>query len=137
MTGVAVIFHNVSQLSAALAVAEQTGKPIMLLTPPGGASYAGPGFYRRLLDQASSAYRHAQFHCLLDCGTDAALALQALRDGWTEIVFCGPAEVREKVESAAGTMEARVHAAAPAAVDLLVSADIDAACRAALTGDQV
>lgn len=137
MTGIAVIFHNMSHLSAALAVAEQIGQPITLLTPEGGAGYAGPGYYRRLLDQIRPAHPGARCRCLLDCGADAALALQALREGWTEIVFSGAAETREKIESAAETINARVHAAAPVAVDLLTSADIDATCRQALTGGQV
>ena len=67
----------------------------------------------------------------------SALALQALRDGWTEIVFAGPAETCKKVESAAETTEARVHASAPVAVDLLTAADIDAACHQALGEDRV
>ena len=137
MPGVAVIVHDMSHLSAALAVAQRTGKPITLLTPPGGAGYAGPGYYRRLLDRAASARPTARFRCLLDCGTDAALALQALRDGWTEIVFAGPAETRARVESAAATAGARVRPRPPAAVDLLTTADIDAACHKALADDHV
>ena len=137
MSGTAVIFHNMSHLSAALAVAAETGKQITLLTPVGGAGYADPGYYQRLLERAVSANPGVRCRCLLDCGADAALALQALRDGWMEIVFAGPAETREKIESAAGSMAPRVLAAAPAAIDLMASADIDAACRQALTGDQV
>ncbi len=137
MTGSAVIFHDMAHLSAALAAAARTGAPVTLLTPPGGAGYAGPGYYRRLLARAAPAHPGARCRCLLDCGADAALALQALRDGWTEIVFAGPAALRGKIESAAEATAARVHAAAPAAVDLLAAADIEAACRRALTGDGV
>lgn len=137
MPGVAVIFHTVSHLSAALAVAEQTGKPITLLTPPGGAGYAGAGFYRRLLDRGFSAHPDARFRCLLDCGSDAALALQALREGWTDIVFSGPAPASTKIENVATGLGARVHPQPPSAIDLLSAEDAETACRQALTGGHV
>ena len=61
---------------------------------------------------------------VLDCDDDAALALGALRTGWQDIAFAGPASVLGKIADIADQWGAAVIEALPIAdLDLGVASD--------------
>ena len=118
MTRRAIIVHDRGQALAALDAAKTTGAPVLLLTAPGAARYAGPDYLFALVAEALAARQGTPAETAIDCGEDAGVAMAALRAGWKTLVFVGPAAVREKIESMAEQMGAAVLADAPEAVDI-------------------
>ena len=68
----AVTIHGVEQGRAALA----PGLPVLLLSGPGAAGYAGAGWWRGLIAQLATGQPDA-----LDCGNEPGRALEALSLG--------------------------------------------------------
>jgi len=124
-----VIVHDLAQVRAALAAAAEAGAEIRLLTPPGGAHYAGPGFYAELARQAAAEHPRARFRFTLDCGDDAALALEALGAGWQALVLRRAGRVWDKAAGVASRHGAALHRRAPAALDLIEVKDAGETCR--------
>ena len=123
-----VVIHDMGQARAALAAAAEASQEIHLLTPPGGAHYAGAPYYAELFRQAGAAVPAARFRATLDCGDDAALALTAIAAGWRSLVLTRGGKAFAKVEDVAGRAGARVTRRTPAAVDLRESPDPRARC---------
>ena len=117
------VFHDLPQAEQALDAAARAGRPILLLTPPGGARYAGEGFYRAVLQAAEDRHPDARATAILDCGDDGALALAALAAGWKAIILGGSEKVGRKVTSVAERYEAHLHRRRPKALDLGQSDD--------------
>lgn len=125
----AVVFHGLADAKAALGAAAALGVPVTLLSAPGAASYAGPGWFRAVVEQAKAAYPEAEVTALLDCSDRPGHALAALREGVTAIRFSG--RTAGKIEDIAAEYGARVMRDRPEALDLHeVSGDPVAACRA-------
>jgi hypothetical protein len=112
----AIVFHSLAQAKAALAVAGELGLPVTLLSAPSAAGYAGPGWFRSVVEQARAAHPDTQVTAVLDCGAFSGLALAALREGVAVIRFSG--DTGEKIADIAGQYGARVIAARPEALDL-------------------
>ncbi|MBE9552368.1 MAG: hypothetical protein IMF05_02780 [Proteobacteria bacterium] len=112
----AVVFHSLAQAEAALAVAGELGLPVTLISAPAAAGYAGPGWFRSVVEQARAAHPEAQFTAVLDCGDYSGLALAALREGVAVIRFSG--DTVDKIADIAGQYGARVIRARPEALDL-------------------
>ena len=72
----AVVIHGASHRSAALA----PGRPVLLLSAPGAASYAGAGWWRALTRDAGQP-------SALDCADHAGRALEALAVGCPLIIL--------------------------------------------------
>ena len=117
-----------SQVRAALAAAAEAKREVHLLTPPGGAHYAGAPYYAELFRQAAADAPTARFRATLDCGDDAALALTAIAAGWRSLVLSRGGKAYAKVEDVADRAGAQVTRRAPAAVDLGESPDPRARC---------
>ncbi len=110
----AVIFHSLADASAAVAAAG--GRPLILLSAPGAAGYAGPDYLKAIADEALAGSRGAD--AVIDCGNEAGVAMAALRGGWKWLVFRGRADVRAKLADMAAQMGARIDTAVPDAADL-------------------
>jgi len=120
----AVIFHCLADATAAVAAAK--GRPLVLLSAPGAAGYAGPDYLKAIADQAQA--RSPQTEAVIDCGDDAGAAMAALRGGWRRLIFSGRADVLVKLVSIAAQTGASVEAAAPPALDLQDQDDPARAC---------
>ena len=125
----AVIIHDIGHARAAFRAAAEAGCELRLLTPPGGARYAGPAFYREIVRQAADERPEVRYRITLDCDADAALALGALSKGWTQLVLGGKAKVGAKIKDVAGRMGATILRRSPAALDLSQVSDPASACR--------
>ena len=132
----ALVVHTLDHIRLALRTASDAGRPLTLITPPNAASYAGPAFYRNLLERArhleSLTDEAVHVRLILDCGDDAGLALFALDMGWQVLVLGGHRGARRRVRNIARQHGAEVLASRPAAVDLASAADAAEACRESL-----
>jgi hypothetical protein len=127
-----ILFNSLDHARAAVAAAAELDVPMTLQSAPGAAAYAGVGFLKAVVDQATADgdFGDGDIEAAIDCGEDAGTALAALRAGWTRVVFSGPAEVLGKLADIAAQQGARVAApdAKAAALDLLDVTDPLAAC---------
>ncbi len=104
----AVVVHGLAQARAALA----PGMPVLLLSGPGAAGYAGAGWWRAMVDLALQG-RHEPD--ALDCSDQAGRALEALAVGCRIVVLLPCPAFAAVVERAAGAL---VLPARPPALDL-------------------
>ena len=109
----AVVIHGLAHAQAAL----QPGRPVLLLSAPGAAGFAGAGWWRALI--AAALDRPAQQGPTqpdaLDCADQAGRALEALAAG-CRIIVLHPCPAFDAVTArAAGAL---VLPARPAALDL-------------------
>lgn len=112
----AIVFHSLAHAEAALTAAEQVGVPVTLITAPAAAGYAGPGWFRSVVEQARAAHPGVEVTAILDCGEFPGLALAALREGVTQIRFSGG--TFDKIVDIAGQYGAQVIRERPEALDL-------------------
>ncbi|MDP6564318.1 MAG: hypothetical protein QF578_05780 [Alphaproteobacteria bacterium] len=132
MTGRALIYHDLAQADRVLALADQLGQPVVLLTAPGAAAYGGPDHYLRIVELARRDRPEVSVEAILDCGDDAGIAQMALRLGWRSLVLKGKRAVRDKLRQIAERDNARILARPPKALDLNVpDGEIEGQCRAA------
>ena len=126
-----VIIHSLAQAQAALAAAAELGVPVTLESAPAAGGYAGPGWWRALIDAARAAHPAADVSTVLDCGEEPGTALAALRAGVPRIRFTGAAETRERLAAIAERRGAAVEGAAAEekVLDLLEARDPLAAAR--------
>ena len=87
---------------AALRAAAETGREIVIASAPDAGRYAGPGWFRELVEAAREAVPDAQATALLDCGEDAGAAQGAIRAGVEGVVFSGRADVALRLADIAG-----------------------------------
>lgn len=125
----AIVVHSLAHATAALGAAVELRVPVTLISAPSAAGYAGPGWFRAVVEQACAAHPKVQVTAVLDCGDMAGHALAALREGVRAIRFSG--DTSAKIENIAGQYGALVIAARPEALDLAAVADRDvvAACK--------
>ncbi|NNE83612.1 MAG: hypothetical protein HKN28_06545 [Alphaproteobacteria bacterium] len=96
-----IVVYALPDACAALQAAAAHDLHITLVSPAGAAAFAGPGWFRALVAQASAAVPQADFDAILDCAGSAGLAMAAMREGVAAICFDGPADVRAKIEDMA------------------------------------
>ncbi len=128
MEGPAVIVHDLEHARAAVKAAGALGVPVVLISAPLAAAYAGAAYFLEITARAMEEYPDARAACVLDCGADAGLALGALRVGCKAVRFTGPGVVRKKIADIAAQMGAQVDNRAYRALDLLKAEDAYAAC---------
>lgn len=125
-----IVVYALADACAALAAAVALDVAVTLVSPPGAAAFAGPGWFRELAAQARDAVPGARFDSVLDCGGAAGHALAAIREGVAAISFDGPDTVRAKIaDIAAQAGCALVDIDYETALDLDGVADAAAACR--------
>jgi hypothetical protein len=112
----AMVVHGREQAEWALRVA--AGRPVLLVSAPGAALNAGPGWFKAVLDQAAAKHPGASFQAALDCAAAPGAALAALRAGFKLVVFDLTHPAAASVLGAAAEAGAEVLGARPAALDL-------------------
>lgn len=73
------VVHHIDHANRVLAVAAELSVPVTLLSSAHGASTLGPAVFREMMSIAASKNPTAEFTAVLDCGCDAGLALNAIR----------------------------------------------------------
>ncbi len=118
-----VIFHDLPQARAAVAQADAIGAPVELRSPPNGAAIIGPGAFKAIADDLAQTHPGAASSMILDCGTNAGLALAALRHGCKDICVDVRAETHAKIAAMAQAQSARLHGPVEIVLDLAATAD--------------
>jgi hypothetical protein len=118
MTARAVVIHSLDHARAALAAADRLCCPIVLQSAEGAGAYAGAGWFLAVVAAARADYPAVACEAVLDCGSQAGVALAALRGGCPTIVFQGDRKLRRKITAIAAAHGARLADAAPDALDL-------------------
>ena len=132
-----IIVHSLEQARAAVAAAAALGRPVILESAAGAGGYAGPLWFKALIEAAKIGHPAIDMTAVLDCGDEAGTVLAALRAGIKRVRFTGPAATAERLAAIAGQMDATIESgAAEAALDLLDVGDPDTACRAFLAGNE-
>jgi hypothetical protein len=93
----AFVVHSLTHAVAALTAAAEEGRAIALLSAPDAGIYAGPGWFKALLDAARDAVPAAKFTAIIDCGDDAGAVLGAIRAGIETAIFIGRPDVAERL----------------------------------------
>jgi hypothetical protein len=119
-----IVIHALDHARAALAAAAACGKDVTLVSAPGAALQAGPGWFKSVVEQAREAYPRVAVTAILDCGDQPGAAMAALRLGLKDLRFHGPAEFRGKLEG----MGAVFAPPAEASLDLREIAAPEKAC---------
>ena len=109
------VVHSLAHAVAALTAAAEAGRPVTLLSASGAALYAGPGWWRALIDAARAAVPASRSRALLDCANDAGAAQGAIRAGAEAIVFTGHRNIGERLADIAGQRGIEVVSERPAA----------------------
>lgn len=123
------VVHSLAHARAAAAAAAAAGRPVRLRSAPGAAGYAGVGWFLALVGAAREAVPDARIDGVLDCGSDLALAIEAIAAGAGRIAFTGEAAARDKIADIAATAGTALDAGGGAALDLRHTPDPATACR--------
>lgn len=110
------VVHSLAHAVAALTAAAKSGRPVIVLSAPGAALYAGPGWWRGLIEAARAAAPTARCTAILDCADNAGAAQGAIRAGVEAIVFTGRADVAARLADIAGQRGIEMVTERPAAV---------------------
>ena len=112
----AVVVHGREHAAWALRIA--AGRPVLLVSAPGAALNAGPGWFKAVLEQAAAEHPGANFTAVLDCASAPGAALAALRAGFKLVVFDLAHPAAASVLGAAAEAGAEVLGTRPEALDL-------------------
>jgi hypothetical protein len=110
----AVIVHGLADARRALGL----GRPVTLLSAPGGALFLGCAMWRAMVARARSERPDVMAPDILDCADATGHAFSALRLGQRHLVLWPAAPGRAALLGAAGLLGATVLETAPPALDL-------------------
>ena len=132
-----LIVHSLEQAEAAVAAAAALGRTATIESAAGAGTYAGPLWFKALIEEACRAHPSAPVTAVLDCAAEAGTAMAALRAGLRRVRFTGDEETRQRLQEIAAASGAAVEgASAEPALDLLAERDPAAAARAFLAGNE-
>jgi hypothetical protein len=109
-----VVVHGLAHARAAL----RPGYPVVLLSAPAAAGYAGCLWWRELVAAARACHPATPTLDLLDCGAAPGHAMAALRVGQRLLLLDPACPAFPAVVDAAATLGAHVLSARPLALDL-------------------
>jgi fructose/tagatose bisphosphate aldolase len=132
-----IIVHTFAQICAALDAAAALGVPVTVASAEGAGGYAGPLWFKSLVDEARRDHPQLRVTAVLDCGDEPGTALAALRAGIKRVRFTGPAELRAKLAAIAAELGATIESeVSDKVLDLIDERDPAAACRAFLARNE-
>ena len=79
----AIVVHGIADVRLAL----RPRRPVLLLSAPGAALFAGSGFWLALIELARREFPDATMQDALDCADASGLALGAIRIGLRTLVL--------------------------------------------------
>lgn len=106
--------HGLADARMALA----PGQPVLLVSGPGAAVYAGCGWWQAMVAAARAEFPATDADDLLDCADAPGRALEALRLGLKNLVLDPECAAFPAVQRAAEAIGARILPRAPKALDL-------------------
>ncbi len=106
--------HGRQQASEALA---RCGGSVLFVMPPGGVIYAGPTFYLEILRELRRGSPGREIELLIDCGDDAAIAVEAIRLGARDVFFAGHANAANSLRSIAEQADVRLWQTLPCVIE--------------------
>lgn len=109
----AVVIHGLPHALTALA----PGRPVLLLSAPGAASYAGCAWWRAVIAAALALHPSAHAPDMLDCADSPGRALEALSVG-CRLIALQPGPAWDDIADRAAATGARLLPAPPPALDL-------------------
>jgi hypothetical protein len=128
-----IVIHSLGDARAALEAGASLGVRVTLASAPGAGAYAGPGWFKAVIEAAAAEFPAAEFSHVLDCGEAAGMVLAALRQGLPRVRFTGPAATAERLADIAAQCNAVLEPGPLApALDLLDQPDPTSSCRAFL-----
>ena len=120
MSGRRIIVHSLAHARAALAAAHALKVPVTLASAAGAGGYAGPLWFKSLIEAAGGDFPDVEVTAVLDCGTEAGTTLAALRHGFKRVRFRGPEAALPALRDIAHQLAAEIETGdAPEALDLL------------------
>jgi fructose/tagatose bisphosphate aldolase len=132
-----IIVHSLDHARAAIAAAAALDVPVTLASAGGAGGYAGPLWFKALIEAAAGDHPEVKITAVLDCDDEGGTVLAALRAGIKRVRFTGAAPAREKLATIAAQLDATIeNGTAEATLDLLDIGDAAAACRAFLGGNK-
>jgi len=133
VSGKRIIIHSLAHARAALAAARALQVPVTLASAAGAGGYAGPLWFKSLVETARADFPEADVTAVLDCGVEAGTTLAALRHGLKRVRFTGNDAALAPLRDIAEQLGAEIETGeAPNALDLLNEPDPAAATRAYL-----
>jgi len=109
-----VVIHGLADARAVLAM----GLPVTFLSAPGAALFAGCGWWRALIERASTEFPVVAIDDILDCADASGLALGALRIGQSRIVLLPHAPGWTAVAAIATSRGGEVLTSRPRSLDM-------------------
>ena len=110
----AVVVHGMEDVRLAL----RPTRPVLLLSAPGAALFAGCGFWHALIRLAKQESPNGRIQDALDCADAAGMALAAIRIGLSTLVLSADAPGFAPVAAIADQQGVRLLTRRPAALDL-------------------
>ena len=130
-----IIYHSLENARLALKTSKSLNIPVVLRTAHGALSYAGASYLKKIYAIAMDECATAPAIAMLDCGNDAAAAVNAIRDGWPGILYTGQPKACQRVRSVAKRHRITYTENRTDALDLDACDEMDSACRSwLLTG---
>jgi fructose/tagatose bisphosphate aldolase len=129
VSGRRIIVHSLDHARAALGAAAALDVPVTLASAAGAGAYAGPLWFKALIDAARRDYPEVRMTAVLDCGDEPGTVLGALRAGLKRVRFTGSPALRERLAALAAPLGAAIEAGEVEALYLLDRGDADALCR--------
>jgi hypothetical protein len=131
-----IVVHSLEQARSALGAAQALALPLTLASAAGAGGYAGPLWFKSIIDTAAAEFPEVRLSAVLDCGDEAGTALAALRHGLRRIRVTGSPAAAERLADIAGQLGAVIERGElRPALDLLDCRDFEASCRAFLAGN--
>lgn len=132
MAAVAFRIHGLDDALAAAAAAAELGQPLELISAPGAGYWAGPLWFRALVDDVRRRFPEVALTATLDCGDHAGAVLAAIRARVPRVLFTGSEATARRLAAMAESVGTAFTTAIPAAMDLRNRPDKAGFCRAAL-----
>lgn len=110
-----IVVHALGHAIGALRAAARAGRPVILASAPEAGVYAGPGWFRAVVEAAREAAPDARFSAVLDCGEEPGAALAGIRAQIEAVVFTGRPDVARRLADIARQQGVRLETARPAA----------------------
>jgi fructose/tagatose bisphosphate aldolase len=125
-----IVVHSLEHAAAAVAAAAELGVPLTLVSAPRAGGYAGPLWFKALVDAAAARHPGVEVTAILDCGDEPGTVLAALRTGLKHLRFTGADAARRRLAEIAAAQGAVLESEGDAAaLDLLDQRRPDIVCR--------
>ena len=96
-----IIVNDLVQARAVLAVASQHSRPVLLRSPETTSAAVGPAIFVETTKLARASHPEGFAGAIFDCGTEAGLAIAAMRYGDCHIIVNTGSETTEKIKKLA------------------------------------